>query len=82
MKHSSPWTFKKNLENNFFGCQSLGAQTGISGSQMAWIRHFIRHKIKGIQSKTQKLGTYEIDKISLSCFDNKRYVNSYVGSFS
>ena len=25
-------------------------------------------------SKKHKLGTYEIDKISLSCFDNKRYV--------
>ena len=24
--------------------------------------------------KKHKLGTYEIDKISLSCFDNKRYV--------
>ena len=30
--------------------------------------------MKGIQSKKQKLGTYETDKISLSCFDNKRYV--------
>ena len=30
--------------------------------------------MKRIQSKKQKLGTYEIDKISLSCFDNKRYV--------
>ena len=34
----------------------------------------IRHKIKRIQSKKHKLETYEIDKISLSCFDNKRYV--------
>ena len=34
----------------------------------------IRHKTKRIQSKKHKLGTYEIDKISLSCFDNKRYV--------
>ena len=34
----------------------------------------IRHKMKRIQSKKHKLGTYEIDKISLSCFDNKRYV--------
>ena len=34
----------------------------------------IRHKMKRIQSKKIKLGTYEIDKISLSCFDNKRYV--------
>ena len=29
--------------------------------------------MKIIQSKN-KLGTYEIDKISLSCFDDKRYV--------
>ena len=30
--------------------------------------------MKRIQSKKQKLGTYEIDKISLSCFYDKRYV--------
>ena len=30
--------------------------------------------MKRIQSKKHKLGTYEIDKILLSCFDNKRYV--------
>ena len=30
--------------------------------------------MKIIQSKKHKLGTYEINKISLSCFDNKRYV--------
>ena len=30
--------------------------------------------MKRIQSKKHKLGTYEIDKISLSCFDHKRYV--------
>ena len=30
--------------------------------------------MKRIQSKKHKLGTYEIHKISLSCFDNKRYV--------
>ena len=34
----------------------------------------IRHKMKRIQSEKYKLRTYEIDKISLSCFDNKRYV--------
>ena len=33
----------------------------------------IRHKMKRIQSKKHKLGTYD-DKISLSCFDDKRYV--------
>ena len=30
--------------------------------------------MKRIQSKKHKLGTYEIEKISLSCFDDKRYV--------
>ena len=34
----------------------------------------IRHKMKRIQAKKHKTGTYEIDKISLSCFDDKRYV--------
>ena len=34
----------------------------------------IRYKMKIIQSKKHKLGRYEIDKISLSCFDDKRYV--------
>ena len=30
--------------------------------------------MKRTQSKKHKLGTNEIDKISLSCFDDKRYV--------
>ena len=30
--------------------------------------------MKIIQAKKHKIGTYEIDKISLSCFDDKRYV--------
>ena len=30
--------------------------------------------MKRTQSKKHKLGTYEIDKISLSYFDDKRYV--------
>ena len=34
----------------------------------------IRHKMKIMQAKKHKIGTYEIDKISLSCFDDKRYV--------
>ena len=36
--------------------------------------NIIRHKMKIIQSKKHKSGTYEIDKISLSCFDYKIYV--------
>ena len=30
--------------------------------------------MKQIQAKKHKIGTYEVDEISLSCFDNKRYV--------
>ena len=30
--------------------------------------------MKRIQSKKHKIGTYEINKISLSCFDNRRFV--------
>ena len=37
-------------------------------------KKIIIHKIKRIQSKKHKLGIYEINKISLSCFDDKRYV--------
>ena len=34
----------------------------------------IRHNMKRIQSKLHELGTYDVYKISLSCFDDKRYV--------
>ena len=38
------------------------------------IKKLFRHKMKRIQAKKHKVGTYEIDKISLSCFDDKRFV--------
>ena len=34
----------------------------------------IRHKMKIIHGKKHKIGTYEINKTSLSCFDDKRFV--------
>ena len=37
-------------------------------------KKIIRHKMKRLQREKHKLGTHEIDKISLSCFDDKRYV--------
>ena len=30
--------------------------------------------MKRIQSKKHKIGTYEVNKISLSCFDDKRFI--------
>ena len=42
----------------------------------------IHHKMKTIRSQQHQLGSFEINKISLSCFDDKRYlledgINSY-----
>ena len=37
-------------------------------------KKILRHKMRGIKSKTHNLGTYETNKISLSCFDDKRYI--------
>ena len=34
----------------------------------------IRHNMKRIKSKLHRIGTYNVCKISLSCFDDKRYV--------
>ena len=34
----------------------------------------VRHHIKRIQSKLLEIGTYDVFKIPLSCFDDKRYV--------
>ena len=37
----------------------------------------LRHKMRRIQDKKHKMGTYKINKISLSCFDDKRFVVNY-----
>ena len=41
----------------------------------------IRHSMNRIQSKDHRIGTYEINKISLSCFDDRIYIqnNGYDG---
>ena len=41
---------------------------------MSLKKKVIRHKMKRIQANKHKIGTKEIDKMSLSCFDDKRYV--------
>ena len=33
-----------------------------------------RHKVKKIQIKYHQLGIFQFNKISLSCFDDKRYI--------
>ena len=46
----------------------------LMNSKALFNQKVLRHKMKRIQSKKHKFGTYEIDKISLSCFDDKGFV--------
>ena len=34
----------------------------------------LRHTMKTIRSEKHQLGSYEINKVSLSCYDDKRYL--------
>ena len=36
----------------------------------------LHHKMKTIRSQKRQLGSYEINKISLSCFNDKRYIHN------
>ena len=38
-------------------------------------KKIMRHQMRRIQAKNHKLGTYEINKISLPCFDDKRSIS-------
>ena len=35
----------------------------------------MHHKMKTMRSQRHQLGSYEINKVSLSCFDDKRYIH-------
>ena len=39
-----------------------------------WNKKCLGHSMNGIQSKDHRIGTYEINKVSLSCFDYKIYI--------
>ena len=39
-------------------------------------KKILRHKMTRIQGKNHKMGTYEMNKISLSVFDGKRFVSN------
>ena len=36
----------------------------------------LRHSMNRIQSKNRRIGKYEINKISLSCFDDKIFIKN------
>ena len=50
------------------------SQQNLMNLKLFYLKKIIRHKMKRIQAKKHKIETYEIDKISLSCFDDKRQV--------
>ena len=35
----------------------------------------LHHKMKTIRSQNHQLGSFEINKVSPSCFDDKRYIH-------
>ena len=43
-------------------------------------RSLMRYSMKRIQSKLHRIGTYDVSKISLSCFDDKHYMVDDVNS--
>ena len=38
--------------------------------------------MKTIRSKNHQLGSYELNKVSLSCFDDKRYILDGMNSYA
>ena len=62
------------LKSKLYSMKNIDGKESNTAKGVSIATEFIRHKMKRIQSKKHKLGTYEIDKISLSCFDDKRYV--------
>lgn len=55
---------KKSIKHDDY--LSVLMQSGCSGQ--------MRHKMNFIRSSGHKLGSYTIDKVSLSCYDDKRYI--------
>ena len=38
--------------------------------------NMMRHKMKGIRSECHQVSSYQFNKISLSCYDDKRYIHN------
>ena len=67
----------KNLEGKEYNTGGKGVNIATEFNEFKdtlFKKKVLRHKMKRIQSKKYKIGTYKINKISLSCFDDKRFV--------
>ena len=73
--NSKMYSMKKIDSKEYNTAKGVNIATEFNGfKDVLFNEKIIRHKMKIIQSKKHKLGIYEIDKISLLCFDDKRYV--------
>ena len=72
---SKVYSIKKINGNEFSTTEGVNIATEFNEfKDVLFNKKIIGHKMKRIQGKKHKIGTYEIDKIYLSCFDDKRYV--------
>ena len=72
---------ENNKENNKKDNKKISKAKGVNKKlrhkefvDVLFNKRVIRHNMKRIQSKLHELGTYDVFKISLSCFDDKQYV--------
>ena len=72
---SKMYSIKKMKDREFSTTKGVNIATEFNEfKDVLFNKKVTRHKMKRIQAKKHKTGTYEIDKISLSCSDGKRYV--------
>ena len=62
---------KKQKESIKFFVESIKHEEYIN---VLFNKKMMRHKMKRIQSKLHRIGTYDVCKISLSCFVDKRCI--------
>ena len=55
--------------------ENVGGETNHNEYKEVFLnKKYIRHSINRIQNKDYRIGTYEINKILLACFDDKMHI--------
>ena len=70
---------KNNDQNNKTGIKRIVDQKNIKHEdfkQTLFNKKQMYHTMKTIRSNHHQLGSYELNKVSLSCFDDKRYIHN------
>ena len=86
MKGVSEWKTIVGLKSKMYSMKNIDGKESNTAKEVNIATEFnefkdtlfnkkvLRHNMRRTQSKKHKIGTYEINKISLSCFDDKRFV--------